>query len=407
MQRILPLEGAIKSYDWGSHTILATLQGKPGPSSEPEAELWLGAHANGPALALLPDGTRVALGTLVERDPRGMLGDAVFARFGARFPFLFKVLAVARALSLQAHPDAEQARVGYQREQSGGVALEARLYADDRAKPELVLAHTRFSALCGFRPLAEIRAGFERMGLGDVAPPVDVDEGEWLRGFFARWFAPDAIASRATRLERALDAAARASASDEAAALMMRLAAQHPGDPGILAPLLLHSIELAPGEAIFLEAGELHCYLEGAAAEIMSSSDNVLRAGLTSKRRAGAELLRIGRFASRRPQVLRGAAGAPGVSVYATTAEEFELGSVEVGAEGVAITGERSVEVLLCYAGAVQVAPLAGGDALALASGQSCLVPAAVGDYRIVGQGHLYRASVPGAVPSGGARRVR
>ena len=396
MQRILRLEGAIKSYDWGSHTILATLQGKPGPSSEPEAELWLGAHAHGSALALLPDGTRVALGALVERDPRGVLGDAVFARFGARFPFLFKVLAVARALSLQAHPDTEQARAGYQREQCGGVANEARLYADDRAKPELVLAHTHFHALCGFRPLAEIRAGFERMGLGDVAPPFGAAEGEWLRGFFARWFAPDAIASRATRLDRALDTAARADASDEAAALMLRLAAQHPGDPGILAPLLLHSIELSPGEAIFLEAGELHCYLEGAAAEIMSSSDNVLRAGLTTKRRAGDELLRIGRFASRRPQVLRGVPGAPGVCVYATSAEEFELGSVEVGGEGVVMAGERSVEVLLCYEGAVQIAPLAGGDALALESGQSCLVPAVVGAYRIGGRGRLYRASVPG-----------
>ena len=94
--------------------------------------------------------------------------------------------------------------------------------------------------------------------------------------------------------------------------------------------------------------------------------------------------------------MLRGATSAPGVRVYATPAEEFELGRVEVGAEGVAIAGERSVEVLLCYEGAVQVAPLAGGVSLALESGQSCLVPAAVGGYRIVGQGRLYRASVPG-----------
>ncbi len=396
MQRILRLEGAVKNYDWGSRTILATLRGETGPSSEPEAELWLGAHASGSALVVLPDGSRVALAALVERDPRGVLGDAVIRRLGARFPYLFKVLAVARALSLQAHPDAEQARVGYLSEQSRGVPLEARLYADDRAKPELVLAHTRFHALCGFRPLAEIRADFERMGLGDVAPHAGAAEDEWLRSFFARWFAPDAPGSRATRLDRALAAAARVSEEDEAAALMIRLAAQHPGDPGILAPLLLHSIELSPGEAIFLEAGELHCYLEGAAAEIMSSSDNVLRAGLTTKLRAGDALLRIARFASRRPQVLRGAMCAPGVRVYATPAEEFELGSVEVGAEGVAIAGERSVEVLLCTEGAVQVAPLAGGASLALESGQSCLVPAAVGGYRVIGQGRLYRASVPG-----------
>ncbi len=399
MQRILRLEAAIKSYDWGSRTILAALQGRSGPSTLPEAELWLGAHPKGSASVEMGDGTRVSLGELVERDPRGVLGDAVFARFGARFPFLFKVLAVERALSLQAHPDAEQARLGYQRELRESVASEARLYADERAKPELVLAHTRFRALCGFRPLGEIRAGFERMGLGDIAPSAGAVEGEWLRAFFARWFAPDAIASRDARLDRALDAAARASASDEAAAWMLRLAEQHPGDPGILAPLLLHAIELSPGEAIFLEAGELHCHLEGAAAEIMSSSDNVLRAGLTTKQRAGDELLRVGRFASRRPKVLRGSARAHGVSVYATSASEFELCHLEVGAAGVVMAGERSVEILLCYQGAVQIVPLAGGDALPLAAGQSGLVPAAVGAYRLVGQGRLYHASVPGAAP--------
>ena len=407
MQRILRLEAAIKSYDWGSHTILAALQGKSGPSALPEAELWLGAHPNGSAQVVMADGTRVALGEVVERDPRGVLGDAVFARFGARFPFLFKMLAVECALSLQAHPDAEQARRGYQRELRDSVASEARLYVDERAKPELVLAHTRFRALCGFRPLAEIREGFERMGLGDIAPSASAVEGEWLRAFFARWFAQDAIGSRDARLDRALEAAAHASASDEAAAWMLRLAEQHPGDPGILAPLLLHAIELAPGEAIFLEAGELHCHLEGAAAEIMASSDNVLRAGLTTKQRASDELLRIGRFASRRPQVLRGSQHARGVSVYATSASEFELCDLEVGAAGVVMADERGVEVLLCYQGAVRIAPLAGGDALTLASGESCLVPAAVGAYRIVGDGRLYRASVPRGTPSGGAEQVR
>ncbi len=350
-----------------------------------------------------------ALGELVERDPRGVLGDAVFARFGARFPFLFKVLAVARALSLQAHPDAEQARAGLSARAARRASRARRASTPTITRSPSWWSRTRaFRALCGFRSLAAIRAGFERMGLADLAPPAGAAEGEWLRGLLrALVRARRRRASRATRIDRALDAAARASERDDAAALMLRLAAQHPGDPGILTPLLLHSIELSPGEAIFLEAGELHCYLEGAAAEIMSSSDNVLRAGLTTKRRAADELLRIGRFASRRPQVLRGAMGVPGVCVYATTAEEFELASVEVSGEGVVRTCERSVEVLLCYEGAVQVAPLAGGDALALASGQSCLVPAAVGAYRIRGQGRLYRASVPGGTRSGGAERVR
>jgi mannose-6-phosphate isomerase len=393
MQRILRLEGAIQNYDWGSRTVLAALQGRP-PSERPEAELWLGAHPSGQALVITSEGTRVPLAAWVERDPRGVLGDAVFARFGARFPFLLKMLAVERALSLQAHPDAEQARAGYARERQGDVAAQARLYVDEHAKPELVVAHTAFHALCGFQSLAEIRAGFERHGLGDLAPAQGAGEGDWLRAFFARWFATDAAELRAPRLERALAAAARVAADDASAALMLQLAAQHPGDPGILAPLLLHAIDLAPGEALFLEAGELHCYLEGAAAEIMASSDNVLRAGLTTKHRAADELLRIGRFASRRPVVLRETKRASGVGVFATPADEFELGSVTVGAGGVAIPDDRSVDVLLCFEGDVRVAAL-GGETLALQSGQSCLVPAALGGYRLAGQGRLYRASVP------------
>lgn len=394
MQRIVRLEGAIQNYEWGSRTALAALQGRP-PSERPEAELWLGAHPRAQAQVIAPDGARVALADWVERDPRGVLGDAVFARFGARFPFLLKMLAVEQALSLQAHPDAEQARSGYAREQQGGVTIEARLYADEHAKPELVVAHTAFRALCGFRLLAEIRAGFERLDLGDLAPAQGAGEGDWLRAFFARWFATDGAELRAPRLERALAAASRASADDVSAALMLQLAAQHPGDPGILAPLLLHAIDLAPGEALFLEAGELHCYLEGVAAEIMSSSDNVLRAGLTTKYRAADELLRIGRFASRRPEVLRETLRAPGVGVFATPADAFELGSVAVGAGDVAITGDRNVEILLCFEGEVRVAAIDAGEALALRSGQSCLVPASAGAYRLAGQGRLYRASVP------------
>jgi mannose-6-phosphate isomerase len=394
MQRILRLEGAIQNYDWGSRTVLAALQGRP-PGDLPEAELWLGAHPRGPAQVITPEGSRVPLAAWVERDPRGVLGDAAFARFGARLPFLLKMLAVERALSLQAHPDAEQARSGYAREQRDDVAAHARLYVDEHAKPELVVAHTRFRALCGFQSLAAIRAHFQRLELGDLAPAENAVEGNWLRAFFARWFATDAAELRAPRLGRALAAAVRVAADDASAALMLQLAAQHPGDPGILAPLLLHAIDLAPGEAMFLEAGELHCYLEGTAAEIMSSSDNVLRAGLTTKHRAADELLRIGRFASRRPEVLRETQRAPGVGVFATPAAEFELGSVTVGAENVVVAGDRSVDVLLCFEGAVQVAALAGGAVLALAQGESCLVPAAVETYHLTGQGRLYRASVP------------
>ncbi len=171
---------------------------------------------------------------------------------------------------------------------------------------------------------------------------------------------------------------------------MRALAAHYPRDPGVIAPLLLHRVELAPGEALFLEAGELHCYLGGVAAEIMAASDNVLRAGLTGKPLAVDELLRVGRFAPRRPDVLRASESAPGVRTWCAPAPHFELGAIEVGPAGVAVSARDGVELLLCHDGEVRVV---GGPTLR--RGESCLVPAAAGPYRLEGAGRLYRAGVP------------
>jgi len=391
---IVRLQGAIRSYDWGSRTALAELLGADSPSVEPQAELWLGAHPLGEAAVLTPHGERVPLGAWIERDPVAALGAEVAERFAGRLPFLLKMLAVERALSLQAHPDAAQARAGFAREQREGRDAAERLYVDAEAKPELVVAHSRFRALCGFRPLAEIAAAFERVGLGALAPPADAPAAPWLRALLARWLAPDAGPERDAQLSRAL-AAARP--DDPAEACMLRLAEEHPRDPGVLAPLLLHHVELAPGEALFLEAGELHCYLEGIAAEIMAASDNVLRAGLTTKHRAVDELLRVARFEPRAPRILRAADRSPGVRAWATPAERFELSIVDVAGAAVEIAERSGIEILLCHEGGVRVEPIGGGDALSLRRGESSLVPAAVGSYRIAGAGRLYRATVPRA----------
>lgn len=387
---ITRLEGVVQPYDWGSRRFLAALRGEP-PSERPEAELWLGAHERGEARVVLASGQSHPLRAWIARDPEGVLGARVVARHGPRLPFLLKLLAVERALSLQVHPDPEQARAGFEHEERAGLPAAQRLYADAAAKPELVLAHTRFEALCGFRPLGEIRAGFAKLGLEDLAPAAEADAESWLRGFVAYWLG----ALPRDRLAAAVERSAAAASGDPALAWVERLAEQHPGDPGVLAPLLLRHMVLEPGEALFLEAGELHCYLAGAAAEIMASSDNVLRAGLTTKTVAVGELLRVGRFAPRPPHAVRAEDRSPGVHVYATPAAEFELARIEVGASGVAIEARSGVEILLCHAGRVRVAPAGGGSAVTLRSGQSCLVPASLAAYRLEGESRLYRAAVP------------
>lgn len=391
MHAIVRLEGAIQSYDWGSRTALAELLGAPSPSAAPQAELWLGAHPLGEATVVTDAGERVPLAAWIERDPVAALGAEVAARFARRLPFLLKVLAVERALSLQAHPDAEQARAGFERERRRGGT---RVYVDPEAKPELVVAHTRFRALCGFRPLAAIGAAFEALDLAELAPPRDADADAWLRAWLARWLAPGSDATRDAQLARAL-AAARP--SDPAHACMLQLADEHPGDPGAIAPLLLHAVELEPGEALFLEPGELHCYLGGVAIEIMGASDNVLRAGLTAKPRAVDELVRIGRFEPRDPQPLRPEPRGAGVRSFPAPVDRFVLSILEVGGAGIDIDARSGLEILLCIEGGVRVAARGDEGALVLGRGESCFVPAAAGRYRVEGAGRLYRAAVPPA----------
>jgi mannose-6-phosphate isomerase len=387
---LLRLRGAIQRYDWGSRTALAELQGRPAPSETPEAELWLGAHPKGPAEVDV-DGRWEPLDRALGWAGEAWLGAAVVQAFGPRLPFLLKVLAVERPLSIQAHPDAVQARAGFERERADPPG--ERRYADPYPKPELVCALTPFRALCGFRPVEEVRARLAPLGLEALLGDSGDAEEARLARLYRGWLESDPE-DRRRGLARAVEGARREAARDRASAWLLRLAEVYPADPGLLAPLLLHDVELAPGEALFLAPGTLHCHLAGTAVEIMASSDNVLRGGLTSKAVHLDELLRVTRFESRPPSVLAGEERAPGERVYRTEAAEFELSRLEPSAgAAVAIAARRGIEILLCERGPVRVA--ADGASLALGRGESCLVPAAAGPYRVEGSGRVFRAAIP------------
>src|SRR5690606_23866895 len=143
------------NYDWGSTSAIAELQGRVS-KGQPEAELWMGTHRRAPSP--LEQGLSEAsdLRALIASDPVRLLGDEVARRFGD-LPFLLKVLAADRPLSLQAHPTVEQARLGFEREERAGIEVDAptRNYKDNHHKPELILALSDFWALSGFRPPEE------------------------------------------------------------------------------------------------------------------------------------------------------------------------------------------------------------------------------------------------------------
>ena len=266
-----------RNYAWGSTSAIADYLGMPS-TGRPQAELWLGAHPTCPAKV----------------DGRGL--DEVLAEAGLEQPrILLKVLAAAAPLSLQAHPDAEQAAAGFAREEEAGVPRDAptRTYRDPNAKPELVVAVTAFEAISGFRPVAASLRALDALAALDVrVEPLSAHVRGSLRDAVAWMLSGDArVASVVQGVVEAGERLPEPFAQERDT--IRRLAACSPGDPAIPIALLLHRVSLSPGEALFLGAGNLHAYLEGLAIELMGASDNVVRGGLTPKHVDRDELLRI------------------------------------------------------------------------------------------------------------------
>jgi mannose-6-phosphate isomerase len=392
------LENSVQPYAWGSRTALAALRGAPGPSPGPEAELWMGAHPQAPS-HLVRGGRRLSLGEAVAAAPEAELGARALAAHGPQLPFLLKVLAAELPLSLQAHPDAAQAREGFAREEGAGVPRGApnRSYRDPWPKPELMCALEPFDALCGFRPVAEARAVLETLGVPALDPVRERLGGrsgaDALRDAFT-WLATLPAPARAPLVEAVAAAAARARPGPfaEALAWLPKLAALHPGDPGVAIALLLRYVRLAPGDGLYLPAGNMHAYLRGVGVEIMASSDNVLRGGLTPKHVDVPELLRVLRFDEAPIPIVRPRPGWPGEEVYATPAAHFELSRIELAGAPfrASVAGP---EILLCTEG--EVVAVAEGERLAIGRGQSAFVPARTGAYALEGTGMMFRAGMP------------
>lgn len=246
------IHGPVQHYAWGDTEFIPGLLGAP-VDGRPWAELWLGTHPNGPAR--FDDGRWLSETT-------------------GELPYLLKVLAAAQPLSLQTHPDAAQAIDGFAR----GV------YPDDQPKPELLYALTPFEALCGVRPVDATLALLAELGCGNspLARLLEIDgPGAALCGIY-----------RGALDTRPLVHACATSARPEAR-WVSRLDERYPGEPSVAATLLLNLVVLAPGQALRLDAGNLHAYLHGAGIELMNASDNVIRGGLTTKPVDVDELLRV------------------------------------------------------------------------------------------------------------------
>ncbi|MEE8600419.1 mannose-6-phosphate isomerase, class I [Euzebya tangerina] len=286
------LDGAIKTYHWGRPDFIPRWLGRE-PDGTPHAELWFGAHSGGPSVIAA---TGQALDAAVAADP------SLLRPQDEAFPFLAKILAAGGPLSIQVHPDDAQAAAGFERENAAEIPRDAseRTYRDPHAKPELICALTPFSALCGFRELADARALLALLPtprLDGLRAVLASDGGAAtvyrtaLKGLFSS--PPDEVAELSDAVAAAAESVGPGTDFDEVLRWTTRLAAAYPGDVGVIVGLLLNLIVLQPGQALFLGAGTIHSYLDGVGVEVMGPSDNVVRAGLTSKHIDTAELLAL------------------------------------------------------------------------------------------------------------------
>lgn len=388
------LECTVMPYAWGSRSAIAELTGRPTPTSGPEAELWMGAHPMAPS-RIVRAGNAATLADVIAKDPVRELGAAVAKEFGPRLPFLLKVLAAAEPLSIQAHPSMEQAQAGFADEEKNGVPRDAghRNYKDASHKPELLCALTPFDALCGFRAIPATIELFERLGvsaLDDVLAPLRTTrDRDGLAETFRRIMTtpePDRIPMVDAVVEAC---AASGEAFGRERAWAVRLAALYPGDVGVVSALLLNLVHLEPGEAVYLGAGNLHAYLEGTGVEIMASSDNVLRGGLTKKHVDVPELMKVLDFVAGPVEPLRARETDDVERVYETPAREFRLSVIDLRSGAASVTRNLfGPEILLVASGSATV-----GD-VTIGKGQAVFVPACLGTYVLTGDAVVYRATV-------------
>lgn len=411
---VLQLHGAVQHYAWGGCDFIPGLLGIANNERIPFAELWMGAHPKGPATANVA-GIDVPLDRLIAEAPDKILGSATSALFGGRLPYLFKVLDVAKMLSIQAHPTKKQAEQGFARENAAGIDLQAsgRNYKDDNDKPEVAVALTEFWMLHGFRPLEQIAEMFRTVPeLHPIMPDFPEKLGHTENKVQARRaLLQDLYRAVMTTPQDRIDLLlntlitrlARTDTSDKNdpghwAARASEIFCPVGGhcDRGIFSIYLLNLVHMGPGQGTFQPAGTLHAYLEGVTVELMANSDNVLRGGLTPKHVDVPGLMRIVSFDSGPPVIMDGLHTSASECVYQTSSDEFQLSSInlESGTQylGNAAHGPDTIIVLSGSA------TLAANDySTALTRGTIILVSAGM-HYMLQAssdQAMLFKASVP------------
>lgn len=343
-EALYKIRGKVRNYEWGGYDFIPELIGTRDPSGSPAAEYWLGAHPNDPALVE------------TENEPNCPLDKLQADRGEAPLPFLMKILDVRMMLSIQVHPSKERAIAGFAEEETTGLPRNAptRNYKDDNHKPELMVALSEFWMLHGLRSEAALESEFESRP--SCAPLLPILKEQGLSGLVS--LAVSDSDPLALSINESLIAEVRANldpANKSAPDFWVcRWLEENPGvERGLLMILLMNLVQLKEGEAIYQPDGLIHAYLEGQNIEIMANSDNVLRAGLTSKHIDAPELLRISKLNASNPSDFKIAAPRDELCIrnFDTPFEDFQLQELELPARSACAFDCSRSSILLAWNG--------------------------------------------------------
>jgi mannose-6-phosphate isomerase len=413
--RIHLLDNTVQNYAWGSYTGFSKYLGIEQAPDKPSAELWMGAHPQAPSMLIEPTGAKIPLDKFIEADPDGSLGGKAARAFGG-LPFLFKVLSASMPLSIQVHPTKTRAEAGFAREEQAHIPRNApeRNYKDPNHKPELAVALSPFTVICGFRKPAEI----EQLLGPDLCRLLGFSAADWPGSAFTlvhgalsrheheKLVLESIVRDRARVLSSSLENSTRLAAS-----IVLKLYDYYPHDTGALSPFFLDIFELSPGQGLFIPAGVMHAYIEGTILEIMATSDNVLRGGLTQKHIDVEELLSC-ILPDAHPNVVlpHGIEKSNDDSrieseelFWETPTREFRLSKVRIGKGKVISRSLDGPEIVLCEQGEINIGTTmtdtsenlskAGNSSIELSSGMSAFIPAGCGIYYLEGEGTIFRAA--------------
>ncbi|CAK9210316.1 unnamed protein product [Sphagnum troendelagicum] len=395
---MLRLQCKVQHYEWGrigadsEVARLHALSSGEGFQDLPYAELWMGTHPSGPSSVILEgggaggDSNPVLLQQWLDMHPED-LGKKVQQRWDGELPYLFKVLSVAKALSIQAHPDKELAKHLH--------ASYPQIYKDGNHKPEMALALTPFEALCGFVTSEELKQAVETvpelqsvLGADKVHDLIELgknrvngDEAKpVLKAAFTTLMTlpKDVVTDSVSALVSRLAQEKEVRQLTEKEELVLQLEKQYPADVGVLSIFFLNYVKLVPGEAVYLDANVPHAYLSGEIVECMAASDNVVRAGFTPKFRDTQTLCAMLTYKQGLPEVLVGNSCAPFTKRYTPPFDEFEVDHIVLPVGSTTEIESAGPSILLVFngVGAVtqgdtkKVSGVSKGDTIFLPAGK-------------------------------------